>query len=350
MHATSNQYPNTPRWIGGDEDRFILASLFEIRGHRLKGEPLTWTITKSNRRSDPDPENNNPIRQTITLDDDVIVLFDNGHIQRLHGSTDSRVWEQTLEPKPAGGVSLDGTTMTYLARSKQGESIHVFDSATGKRRSAYNLPRGDAVLDQFPGEATTVLQTADGFIGIHSQMGQQSWRIGGQSRLSEGHAVADSSGIYASVDGQQVVKFSRETGERVWRFEGIGVNPPARVTMSVNNRFILVRSGGFLQVLDSTNGMHIGRVECLGRERIHVTGLLNETLYALVKPIRKESMWRLEVLGLSGKASKNRSDKHYFLPSFPDFNEATMIGDTIVVHDGNRVLGFKLPRRQATGG
>jgi outer membrane protein assembly factor BamB len=350
LGTTSIEYENAPRWISGDRDHYVLGTFFEISGSRLKGEPPRWTIAKSERRDNPDPEDNNPIRQMIALEDQIIALFDDGQIQRIKEKSGALIWERMLVPKPVGGVAIAGGTMTYLARTERGETVQILHAGTGEQQSAFDLPTGDSVLDQFPGESTTVLRVADGFIGVHSQTGNQRWRIGGHSRLAEGHVAADSSGIYASVDGQQVVKFSRETGERVWRFEGVGIKAPVRVAMSVSGQSILIRGDGFAQVLDSTSGALLGRVECLSKERMYRVNLFGEAHWALVKPMRNESMWRLESSRLSRDSMENSNGKHYYLPPFPEFKEAVVIGDTFIVQDGHRVMGFKLPSDQPTDG
>ncbi len=343
LGATTIEFDNPPSWIKGDDKFFVLATPFAITGHRLEGEPSTWTIAQSDRQGHQDPEDNNLIRQIVSTGDHLVAMFDDGTVKRLQAADDAPVWMHTVSPKPASGLVIVEDVMTYLARTSRGESIHILDARTGEQRSVYEVPKGDSVLDQFPGEPITMLRVPDGFIGVRSQTGKQQWRIGGHSRLPEGHAAADASGIYASVDGQQVVKFSRETGERLWRFEGVGVKPPARVTMSVCDRFLLVRSESFVQVIDATNGASLGRIECLNHEQIASMKLNGHVLRVLVKPARKESMWRLEELRLPQKGAAESKDAHYFLQPFANFKDAIMLGDGLIVHDGDRLVGFNLP-------
>ncbi|HNO79233.1 MAG TPA: PQQ-binding-like beta-propeller repeat protein [Phycisphaerae bacterium] len=342
LGATTTEFDNPPSWIKGDDKSFVLATPFAITGHRLEGEPLTWSIAQSDRQGHQDPEDNNPIRQIVSTGDQLVAMFDDGTVMRLQVADDAPVWQQTLGPKPAGGLVIVEDAMTYLTRTNRGESIHILDARTGEQRSVYDVPNGDSVLDQFPGESITMLRVPDGFIGVGSQTGQQQWRIGGHSRLPEGHAAADASGIYASVDGQQVVKFSRETGERLWRFEGVGVKPPARVTLSVCDRFLLVRGESFVQVIDATNGASLGRIECLNREQIASTKFVGNVLRVLVKPARKESIWRLEELRSLQKGATESKDAHYFLQPFANFKNAIMLGDALIIHDGDRLIGFDL--------
>ncbi len=344
LGTVSDEFSSPPRWIGTVGNRFLLASLFEIMGHRL-GEPAeSWIIVKSKQQSNPDPEDNNPIRHVVAEKEKVVALFGDGQVKCLNVATGESIWQQALDPKPVGAIAIERDTATYLTRAERGETVHTFRASTGIEQSAYDVPKGDSVLDHFPGESTTILQVEDGFIGFDSRTGAQKWRIAGHSRLNAGHVVADSGGVYASVDGHQVVRFSRETGERDWRYESVGVKAPVRVSMEISGSLVLVRGGEFVQALNSEDGTPLGRIECLSHERIHRVLVRGEALYALVKPNRNDSMWRLESTRLSRNEARHGNDKHFYLPAFPDFNEACFVGDTVVVHDGNRVIGFNVPK------
>ncbi len=105
---------------------------------------------------------------------------------------------------------------------------------------------------------------------------------------------------------------------------------------------MLVRGESFVQVIDATNGASLGRIECLNREQIASTKFVGNVLRVLVKPARKESIWRLEELRSLQKGATESKDAHYFLQPFANFKNAIMLGDALIIHDGDRLIGFDL--------
>ncbi len=341
LGETPPTFDNPPRWIGTARDRFTLATRFEITEYRF-GETLeSWTVVESQRKSDPDPENNNPIRRTFANDRHLFALFADGKIVCSELDSKKESWHRTLSPKPAGKFANARETLAYLVRTEQGESVHVMRATDGKEQSIFAVQKGDSVQDLFPGDSTTVIQIADGFVGFNSQSGEQRWRMGGHSRLNAGHVAADADGIYVSVDGHQAVRFSRETGEREWRYSGVGVNAPAHITMSADALKVVLRGEDFVQVLNAKDGRPLGRIDGLNQERIRIYAIRGNELFALVKPPKKDSLWRLECIRLSG----NTTGKHFYFPRFPRFKEAVILGDSIVVVENDYIHGFVLPDR-----